>query len=982
MAFLHPHLAQPKGGFFFTSDAVDDAEFFGDERETKRRRIEDLSQRYLKGGTLVIQSAKLRGPFTTTRRRVQEQPRKRCGVQQRVDGILRREREVRPAEPSSPVPEKTPPVVKEATREWLRRLEPPTPSPEVEGDISRLEDRLDRLQHRTPSKPSYPPPIGKNPTVNHVLRKNNLKSCFKEKKKASKANKTLASDSLLDLYDLDLSGKPAVRSNSQPTLVGIPPSLQVNVDEDSIRREPTLVEDDEEIRDESRRVDRKQDGPSEPTPNPDIAREQPALTYIPLSLQANVDEDSVRRDPEAGNEDGKMDLDQEDKPPGPPTPDVGQETHARAPLTCRTTSIVSSPVRKTVRIADGQENVPSDVKTIKEPPMARPQHSRMLSDPTRQKEKPKKVHTLHASPTVTHSPFVYRKVSEEEKPKATMNKGPRRWAATARFVEFVSSPKPRLVVDEHGNARTETTRGEDSPRRSVDHRTRYSGLWEDGRDSNQGNNPPNPGQCSIHVDQAKPVEVVDEPKRPDSGVDGNVPTEKVLTEDVFNEEVSYEEIPEDKAPKHEAPQDDDLKAEALENHGPKEEDPIDAPIDAPIEAPKEEDEDTPESLLLNFSTQAALITAQQAFQQQLVSPAKKSNIYNILDPDPIFASQNTTPPPPGSPPTFSPITPFRFVNQEDCKPSEKSEAPPVSTQELFNAATPFAFSTVKKQKPRKSVTIGIPSLLNPNTKSAGIASLLNPTDISPTFTPVHGKLQNQIKSTGPTFSSVNGKPQRNSKSISPNFTPISGEPQKVPQSISPRWTPINSQSASPRWTPINSKREGDGDTTIADPTGTFNASEVVTGTPAASPSKRRKPRARKRSLPEAIRPVPVAPKPAPTALTSALASSQPPPSTAPPTVSQPSQSQPQTRHTTTPSPLLQRRRCSVGPSATMSSLLSTWGTRPGHSTMQPAQLPDAQPRSCALLGDDEDVDVDAVVEDADTFLSTWDWRKELGSVGS
>ncbi|KAK8250327.1 hypothetical protein HDK77DRAFT_480292 [Phyllosticta capitalensis] len=978
MAFLHPHLAQPKGGFFFTSDAVDDAEFFGDERETKRRRIEDLSQRYLKGGTLVIQSARLRGPFTATRRRAQEQPRKRRGVRQRVDGILRREHEVRPAEPSSPVLEKTPPVVKEATREWLRRLEPPTPSPELEGDISRLEDRLDRLQHRTPSKPSYPPPIGKNPTVNHVLRKNNLKLCFKEKKKASKANKTLASDSLLDLYDLDLSGKPAVRSNSQPTLVGIPPSLQVNVDEDSIRREPTLVEDDENAEAESRRVDEIQDEPSEPAPTSDIAQEQPALTDIPLSLQANVDEDSVRRDSEAGNEGGKMEPDQEDQPPGPPAPHVGQETHARAPLACRTTAIVSSPVRKSVRIADGQENLPCDEKTPKEPSSVRPQHARTLSDPTRQKEKPKKVHTLHASPTVTHSPFVYRKASEEEKPKAATNKGQRRRAATARFVEIVSSPKPRLVIDEHGNARTETIQGEDSPRRSVDHRTRYAGLWEGDGNSDRGINPPNPDQCAVHVDQAKPVDVIDEPKRPDSGVDGNIPIEKVLANHVSNEEVPFEEIPEDKAPKNEAAKDDDLKVEALENHALREE----APIEAPIEAPKEEDEDTPESLLLNFSTQAALITAQQAFQQQLVSPAKKSNIYNLLDPDPIFASQNTTPPPAGSPPTFSPITPFRFVNQEDCKPSEKSEAPPVSTQELFNAATPFAFSTVKKQKPRKSVTIGIPSLLNPNTKSAGIASLLNPTDISPTFTPVHGKLQSQIKSTGPTFASVNGKPQRNSKSTSPNFTPMNGEPQKVPQSISPRWTPINSQPASPRWTPINSKREGDGDTTIADPTGMFNASEIVTGTPAASPSKRRKPRARKRSLPEAIRPVPVAPKPAPTALTSALASSQPPPSTAPPTVSQPSQSQPQTRHTTTPSPLLQRRRCSVGPSATMSSLLSTWGTRPGHSTMQPAQLPDAQPRSCALLGDDEDVDVDAVVEDADTFLSTWDWRKELGSVGS
>lgn len=44
-------------------------------------------------------------------------------------------------------------------------------------------------------------------------------------------------------------------------------------------------------------------------------------------------------------------------------------------------------------------------------------------------------------------------------------------------------PKTRLIVDESGRARTETVRDGDEDKKHVDHRTRYSGLWDDDSDS-------------------------------------------------------------------------------------------------------------------------------------------------------------------------------------------------------------------------------------------------------------------------------------------------------------------------------------------------------------------------------------------------------------------------------------------------------------------------------------------------------------------
>ncbi|KAK7526212.1 uncharacterized protein IWZ02DRAFT_212995 [Phyllosticta citriasiana] len=102
----------------------------------------------------------------------------------------------------------------------------------------------------------------------------------------------------------------------------------------------------------------------------------------------------------------------------------------------------------------------------------------------------------------THSGLVGRSASADGR-RPLLNEPPRRnsplkrgnqTSLTAILEHAATRPKTRLVVDQHGNARTETVRGEGSPRRSVDHRARYSGLWEDDSDSDRGNNQHNPSQ--------------------------------------------------------------------------------------------------------------------------------------------------------------------------------------------------------------------------------------------------------------------------------------------------------------------------------------------------------------------------------------------------------------------------------------------------------------------------------------------------------
>ncbi|KAK8156111.1 hypothetical protein BKA80DRAFT_133397 [Phyllosticta citrichinensis] len=316
-----------------------------------------------------------------------------------------------------------------------------------------------------------------------------------------------------------------------------------------------------------------------------------------------------------------------------------------------------------------------------------------------------------------------------------------------------------------------------------------------------------------------------------------------------------------------------------------------------------------------FSTQAALVSAQRAFQQQLVSPAKKSDIYNLMEP--MLGSQTTTPPPTGPFPTFSPITPFRMVNRE---PKSKqnppaSAAPPVSTQDLFNAASPFAFSTVKKAKPRKRVSI--------------IHSLLNPQPGSPD--------QSTPSASRRPAANVNADGDITVADSSTMFPPVDSHLVLASTpAVSPSRAHSLTRQGTPSWTPINKP----------------SASQP---TPSASASV--SPVLYHHHHHHRIQP-----------------SSLPPSSTAPPTAYHFSQSATQASHNPLPASSPRKRR-----QKRRRTDSSTMAPAPSHAGFG-ALLPDAQQVSGALLGDDEEVDVDAVVEAADSFLSTWDWRRDLAGV--
>ncbi|KAK7535789.1 uncharacterized protein J3D65DRAFT_626249 [Phyllosticta citribraziliensis] len=994
--FLHTHLADPDADFFFTRDVVDDAEFRGDHRNAKRRRVENLSRRYLQGHPLGIQSARLRGPFrhcTSTNvaekatGKSHEVPQRRAAPKQKVEKLLQKHCSDH-GTPSLSPRQVTPAVAaasdnKEATREWLRRLEPRAESPVADGDISMLEDRLDGLESHTPSKPSHPRSIEKNPSVNHVLGANGLKLCWnlKEKKKDTRG---FASDSLLDLYEADGAGK--ARSNSQPTLAGIPPSLQANVDEDSVRRIPDVEDSNDQIESDVRMLDQTQ--------------ESPRRAASP-SKKASHDA-------------------------GPTEP-----KSERAPLTSRSVAFtIPSPARKTnvIKVAEGQENVPYDGETPKEAP-GRPQGVRRLSEPSRKIDKKNRNHTLHASPTVLYSPFVYRKPSDEGKPRVFVAKREKRRAATARSVKFGSSP---LRVDD----RAQSDRGLQSPSKSEPIVEEYISLKPKATDAGQERLPRRrilkepEGHCVVDDNQSQeniptdpktngvshetlPQEDIADGYKTMDGAHKSL-TRKNLSDGLEANHVAHETLPQEGF-------DDEHKAKSVAQTIPPQENLPDRPMandTDPDNVPKENlphrpdiahkslpPEQTadrhkttdvahetlpqkhtahrrkttdeahenvpqehlsdcpqangvahesplqrttlggPEAILMahdilsqevipdrpvvidltqdspppDFSTQAALVSAQRAFQQQLVSPAKKSDIYNLMEP--MLGSQNTTPPPTGPFPTFSPITPFRTVNR-DPKSTQKppaSAAPPVSTQDLFNAASPFAFSTVKKAKPRKRVSI-IHSLLNPqpgspdqSTPSTSCRPAANAyadgdttfADPSTMFPPVESHL---------VLASTPGVSPSRAHSLTRQGTPS--------------WTPINKPSAS-------------------QPTPSASASASVSPVLYHHHHRRR------------IQP-----------------SSLPPSSTAPPTAfhfSQPAtqaSNHPLSAPSSSPRKRRQKRRRTDS---------STLAPASGHAGFA-ARLPDAQQVSGALLGDDEELDVDAVVEAADSFLSTWDWRRDLAGV--
>ncbi|KAJ9668658.1 hypothetical protein H2201_001300 [Coniosporium apollinis] len=100
----------------------------------------------------------------------------------------------------------------------------------------------------------------------------------------------------------------------------------------------------------------------------------------------------------------------------------------------------------------------------------------------------------------------------------------------------------------------------------------------------------------------------------------------------------------------------------------------------------------------DLSTQAAVLLAQEAFQEELVSPTKgapEANPEFAPEPDQTLLS-------PTKAPQINAITPFRAFNSPVRQsPMRNTTRAPMATQDLFNAASPFAVSTVKKPRQGK-----------------------------------------------------------------------------------------------------------------------------------------------------------------------------------------------------------------------------------------------------------------------------------------
>ncbi|EON61333.1 hypothetical protein W97_00546 [Coniosporium apollinis CBS 100218] len=100
----------------------------------------------------------------------------------------------------------------------------------------------------------------------------------------------------------------------------------------------------------------------------------------------------------------------------------------------------------------------------------------------------------------------------------------------------------------------------------------------------------------------------------------------------------------------------------------------------------------------DLSTQAAVLLAQEAFQEELVSPTKEApEAEPELAPEADHMLLSPT-----KAPQINAVTPFRAFNSlVRPSPMRHTTRASMATQDLFNAASPFAVSTVKKPRQGK-----------------------------------------------------------------------------------------------------------------------------------------------------------------------------------------------------------------------------------------------------------------------------------------
>ena len=134
-----------------------------------------------------------------------------------------------------------------------------------------------------------------------------------------------------------------------------------------------------------------------------------------------------------------------------------------------------------------------------------------------------------------------------------------------------------------------------------------------------------------------------------------------------------------------------------------------------------------EDSYFDMSTQAALLKAQSAFHDDLISPLKVSpNQFEGKRESLLFARPDKT--------DVTPTShghPRRAANHSIVKPLQKDEVEPMSTQEIADGISPFALTTIKKRPPTLEKRTSF--ALSPIRKHSSPIAPNLPPDPSPTF---------------------------------------------------------------------------------------------------------------------------------------------------------------------------------------------------------------------------------------------------------
>ncbi|KAF2145748.1 uncharacterized protein K452DRAFT_284121 [Aplosporella prunicola CBS 121167] len=710
-------------------------DYSADHRESKRRRIEDLGQRYLQGHPLHIHSAALKGPFkpgwrnpwkqandadhkAREKRRRRQKHRAEKAAQLQKDGLGKT-----PARPVDLTDDAQP---SDYSHEWLRRRPfAKKPSVAASDDPSGFQEPLSHLEHITPSKPSQPRPAGKVKDVldkiNHVPQ---TRSSVPEPPPttavhARNAGRVPALDHNADIPSEEGTCKetrphsPLGRSVNGSTALSASLSSverdQLATDQGytpkaNVAQKP-LVEDNppEESATTSMQIDTNGGAAQRlPLQSIDQCGDDARMSHTPVPLQSNVEHDSIVDDADSVNL----------MVPKFPKNSSGFTAINQRPLPLTAyprREFSGSPVPRTV-LADKSDNNNNNNRNV----LADPSNSLKDGDLVATAMLGDKPYSVDVSTALSHN------LDGQE--NAVANSNCRGGTPNVKERQMPLNQTQLQQSTEKHVAKSPAV--EESARKHLNKK-----MAQKKRQYLNASpmNTSSPGFSYRKI--SDPTK-----NQPQLGPTDDNKTETTTTKKQVPRRIDFE-----------SSMDCGPAPPILERSAEKETATLDTPETENLagttpQRPEAEHEHTIVgdcsgafriSSTRELSTQAALLLAQEAFQKELVSPLKETSI--VISPlQPKMGKgiegqdEWTTTPPSSQPEQFTTITPFREFNH---RKSPSAYGPPgnvpVSTQDLFNAASPFMFSTVKKKgKVRKSVSIA--DILLPEPKDDDIGKTTTP----------------------------------------------------------------------------------------------------------------------------------------------------------------------------------------------------------------------------------------------------------------